>query len=306
MEVYILSNYSDLISKYYSINPKEVEGLNNTSYFYYFNILLSKLYSVFDFENIPDYWDKNYIKSVICSKGYFGVVEYHGDPWALSCSRSGIDIYGKPTTIIISNPVAGTFERQIGKGGELVYLNYMFENKFFTPYSIIQRYRLLLAQIDGSLNTSLINSRVAHIFERENDGERKTFQKLYDDISMGKPVVVIKKGNSSLKNANILFNNVKNTYIGNDLLETKKTIYNEFLTEIGINNSNTDKKERLITDEVNSNNSEINSNITLWIDNMNYCFKKVNKLFNLNVKAVRNYLEKSSGGDVNIDLDKSI
>ena len=62
----------------------------------------------------------------------------------------------------------------------------------------------------------------------------------------------------------------------------------------------------MITDEVNSNNSEINSNITLWIENMNYCFKKVNKLFNLNVKAVRNYLD-TTGGDVkNIDLDKSI
>ena len=40
---------------------------------------------------------------------------------------------------------------------------------------------------------------------------------------MGKPVVVIKKGNSSIKNANILFNNVKNTYIGNEVFILTET-----------------------------------------------------------------------------------
>lgn len=39
-----------------------------------------------------------------------------------------------------------------------------------------------------------------------------------------------------------------------------------FDTDIGIPNANTDKRERLITDEVNSNNAETLSKCALWLD----------------------------------------
>ncbi len=73
------------------------------------------------------------------------------------------------------------------------------------------------------------------------------------------------------------FLNVKNTYIGNDLLLTKRSIMNEFLTEIGINNANTDKRERLNSDEVNANNSEVRCTIVRFIDTLNECARKINE-----------------------------
>ena len=73
------------------------------------------------------------------------------------------------------------------------------------------------------------------------------------------------------------FLNVKNTYIGNDLLLTKRSIMNEFLTEIGINNANTDKRERLNSDEVNANNSEVRCTIVRFIDSLNECAKRINE-----------------------------
>lgn len=73
------------------------------------------------------------------------------------------------------------------------------------------------------------------------------------------------------------FLNVKNTYIGNDLLLTKRSIMNEFLTEIGINNANTDKRERLNSDEVNANNSEVRCTIVRYIDSLNECAKRINE-----------------------------
>ena len=145
--------------------------------------------------------------------------------------------------------------------------------------SLINRYAVLLANIDCSLNVSLYNSRLAHVFEAETDAQLKSLQKMYDDVSRGNPAVFLKKGmkNIGKDNDSAYFLNVKNTYIGNDLLLTKRSIMNEFLTEIGINNANTDKRERLNSDEVNANNSEVRCTIVRYIDSLNECAKRINE-----------------------------
>ena len=66
-------------------------------------------------------------------------------------------------------------------------------------------------------------------------------------------------------------------------MDVKRSIMNEFLTEIGINNANTSKRERLISDEANANNEEIQTIVELWLDNLKKCCDKVNKMFNLNI-----------------------
>ena len=66
----------------------------------------------------------------------------------------------------------------------------------------------------------------------------------------------------------------------------KRKIINEFLTEIGINNTNLDKRERLTDNEVEANDQEVVSNIQCWIDNINWGIKKINKMFGLNITFV--------------------
>lgn len=289
MEEFILSrtknfkksnNYLNNRSSY----PRKVYGVDNINTEYYKRNLWNIIYSIFDFENIPEYWDINYIKDVLYREGYITVVEYNGDAWALRGGLAGVNLYNKPTDILISNPVIGGFSRKIGKDGEIVYLN-ILNNKPYSIAPLVQHYAELLAQIDRSINTSLINSRVAHIYECETDADVATIQKAYDMVSYGQPMVAIKKGTGMIAESRVTLANVKNTYIGNDLLLTKRTIMNEFLTAVGINNRNTDKKERLITDEANRNNREIARNVGLWLENLTACFDRVNKLFGLNIKV---------------------
>lgn len=274
--------YYDLVSNYLRPKPKDVSGLNNSSYFYYRRQLFLKIYSLFDFDNYPDYWDIDYFKNVLFSDGFIGVVDYNGGPWALKCGFSGINPYNNPTEIMIANPVLGNFNRTIGKDGELIYFNRV-DGMYIGLEPLVKRYALLLSQCDGSINATLMNSRVRHVFEGTNDAEVQTYKKMYDEVSQGRPAVFLKKGKTDLKESNFNFLNVKNTYIGNDIMLTKRTIMNEFLTEIGINNRNTDKRERLTTDEVAVNDSETAANVILWLDTMRRQLDKVNKLFNTNI-----------------------
>ena len=170
----------------------------------------------------------------------------------------------------------------------------------------MKRYALLLAQCDASLNTNLINSRLAHIFKADSKAQMETMKKLYDDVSMGKPAVFLTDNKLGEDYSSTLFGNVKNVFIGQELLDVKRTIKCEFLTSIGINNANTDKRERLNSDEVNANNGEVLTLINLWEKTLNSCMYEATKIFpelsnvrfKINETVVKNYQRYVNGGDI--------
>ena len=65
------------------------------------------------------------------------------------------------------------------------------------------------------------------------------------------------------------------------LQDYKKEIWNEALTFLGINNIMIDKKERLITDEANSNNELINLNLQSFLAPRKLACEQFNEKFGL-------------------------
>ena len=281
------NEFEQLIERLSQTDPKEVEGLNNTSYFYYFNKLLKMIYAIFKFDNIPDNWNMPYFKEHLFLDGVVCVTDTDFGVIPLQTGRSGINVYGQPTDFIISNPVLGTLQGKIDKDGVMIYLS-ILGGHYVSLVPLISRYATLLSEVDGSLQTSLINSRIAHVFSASSQAQLKTMQKVYDDISKGKPAVFIRK-NPDESNDHVLFNNVRQSFIGTELLDTKRSLLNEFMSEIGINNANTQKKERLITGEVDSNKSELSANINEWYENLKNCINKVNDMYSLNIAFDFNY-----------------
>lgn len=83
-----------------------------------------------------------------------------------------------------------------------------------------------------------------------------------------------------------------------DLRDEYNAVMNEALTYFGINNSNTDKRERLITDEANANNQFIDSCAEMFLESRQRACEEINKKFGLNWKVeIRNKRE-----EVNIDV----
>lgn len=302
MEVFTLndlSNYNDYIKRLTKSEPKAVEGLNNTTYFYYQDKLLKMIYSIFDFKNLPDSWDKSYLLSNLYLYGLLIVTDTSIGTLPLVSGYSGVNVYGYPTDFNINNVVLGNLTGKIGIDGLPIYfgmtgvINGNF--KYNTMIPLIQHYASLLAECDGSLQTTLINSRVAQIFEASSNAQMKTMEKVYDKISQGKPAVFIRKnGDEPFEHA--LFNNVKQTYIGNDLLTTKQSIINEFKSEIGFKAVNGAKKERLVSGEAEYNSSERYGNIYYWKDTLDKCFKAINKKYNFNITVEFN--DKVLGSEV--------
>ena len=122
-------------------------------------------------------------------------------------------------------------------------------------------------------------------------------QKMYKDIDEGKPAVYVKK--DDITTDDILYNRVKESYIANDVQLLKQSIKNDFLTEVGLNNANTDKRERLVVDEVNANNTEIRANVQHWIDTINEGLRRANKLFGLSLSCKLRHFDDTERGAKN-------
>ena len=98
--------------------------------------------------------------------------------------------------------------------------------------------------------------------------------------------------------------NVKNTYLGTELLQDFETVLHEFDTEIGIPTLPYQKKERMVTDEATSKQVDATSRSLVWVDTMNSCFELINPLIKTNMEAVHNFADLlltpgSTGGDNN-------
>lgn len=271
-----LIGLDDLRRKFFRSSPKDVDAQMNESTFFYKERMLRKIYELFRF-TIPDDWDLDYFRQHLFLDGYVGVTDTAMGILALKCAASGYNVFERPTKLIFANPVLGNFDRNIGTDCEVIRLQY----NWLGIAPILDKYAYLLAMCDSAVSVNLMNSKVAFIATAEGKAAAETIKTAYQQISEGNPFVCMSKDSVDSISWELL--NVKNTFIGNDVSLLKQTIWNEFLTEIGIPNMNRDKRERMITDEVNANNTETAFSVSHWEETIRAGMEKCNAMFGLSL-----------------------
>ena len=268
--------FQDLVGNFFARRPKDVDGVANASTIYYREYLLKKILSRFEFTGIPRIWEIDYLLEVLFLEGKLCITDTGMGVIPLKCGLTGIGVFEQPTKAIMTNPVLGNFERTINVDCAIVRLQYNYGGVGW----LINRYAVLLAMCDSSVAVNLMNTKAAYVFKANSKAQAATMQKMYDDITQGKPAVFV--GDSAALNTENMYSMpAKQNFIADDVQLLKRKIINEFLTEIGINNTNLDKRERLTDDEVNANNDEVLANIQHWYDNISDGLKRANELFNL-------------------------
>lgn len=252
--------------------------------------LWNMIYSVFDFD-LPHEWALNWFRYWLFHFGSVAVIYTKEYGWiAQPYSIAKLDLYYQPKEITVTSPFLDEIKvGQIGKNSEIVKL---FDD-YFGLADLVQQYATILSDIDKSINISLMNANVAYLFEAENKKDADNIKEAYGRATTGEPMICINKKVIGEDGFKPMFPDVKSNFIVNDLIDAKHEIINEFLTKVGIKNANTDKKERLITDEVNQNNDQTRSIVEVIYKNLKTAFNKLNELsegdLNLNVKLTYDY-----------------
>lgn len=261
----------------------------------YVNWCFKKLFGAFEFGGVPDSWDYDYFLTNLFITGYVAITDTPIGVIPLRCGITGINVFDHPTRAIFANPVLGNFERELyGDDTAISCALVKLQYNYGGVMPLINRYATMLSLCDNSIAVNLRNSKVAFIGFVSSKQQAATMQKMYKDIDDGKPAVYVKK--DDITTDDILYNRVKESYIANDIQLLKQSIKNDFLTEIGLNNANTDKRERLVVDEVNANNTEIRANVQHWIDTINEGLRRANSLFGLSLSCKLRHFDEGERG----------
>lgn len=269
------------------VTPSTVHVKDSGLCRYFTKYLLQKAMSVFEWD-LPETWNKDYFLYVLYCWGYVAVI--NTDKFGVipqGCGLKGYDVFYAPTHAVIANPLlSGILEPRIGTQCELLKL----QPDFSGILDLVGHYAEQMALASQSVSVNLLNSKLSYVFTAKTKALAESLKKMYDQIASGEPAVVI---DSRLKNAadgeetwKAFEQNVGGNYIVTNLLADLRKIEAMFDTEIGIPNANTDKRERLIQDEVNANNIETYSKCAMWLENLQDACKKVNDMFGLSI-AVR-------------------
>lgn len=267
------------------IDPSTVH-VNNTGLNRYFQkYLMQKAISVFDWK-LPDTWAKNYFLYVLYCWGFIAVVET--DKYGVipqGCSLKGYNVFYQPTQVNIANPLLhGILQPRIGTECTLIKLQPTYSGIM----DIVSYYANLMSLTTEALGTNLLNSKLAYVFGVENKAKAESFKKMFDDVASGEPAVFVDKqlfDDQGRENWFTFSNNLKENYLASDLLSDLRKIEAMFDTDIGIPNANTDKRERLITDEVNANNFETRSKAQLWLESLKEGVEETNEMFGLDLSV---------------------
>lgn len=280
IDIPALFDYANAYSS--QIKPGVIHSRNAMLTRYFERILLQRLFSVYDWE-LPDDWDKDYFLYVLWLRGYIAVL--NTDKYGVICQQctlSGYNVYYRPNKLIVSNPLLKTQTLTINEQAGLIKCCPDYRG----VYDIISYYADMMSVIMEAFGINALNSKFSYVFASDNMNLAQSFKKMFDQIISGQPAVAVDKRlfNEDGTPRWLLFDqNLKQNFIGKDLLECMSVIDNMFCTTIGLQNSNYEKRERLLVDEVNANNQQTKALASVWMDTIQDCMEKVNKMFDLNL-----------------------
>lgn len=244
---------------------------------YYVRYFLLKVMSVLDFK-FPDEWDFGLDDYFRYNLFVAGNIPTFYDPthgfvaqWG---AYEGRTLALRPEFVIISNEF---FKRTVRKIGEDCVV-FSLTPDYCGVYDKVCAYAEIAAQIHQAVKINVINSKTPIVFGVDDRKIAQDMAKMYDIIQSGE-TAVYSKNSGSPKEWNYFNPNTKSNYITDMLLSDMRKLMNMFNTDFGIPNANTDKKERLVTDEVNANNAETSVFMGSVLRRLQKCCDEVQRLF---------------------------
>lgn len=259
--------------------------LNNQTYIDYLERLKKIATSLFEWVNLPESCNARYLELTLYYKGQASLLydNNYGFINTQACDSGYINIYGLPTLVncysysynaMRSTYVAGSDENpEKDKECILVLNNYMR-----VPTSVtLELFAYRLAELQRTFDVN-VKSQKFPVLIRTDQKQIFTLKKMYEEYDGNTPAIFADKNlvtDDALKAIR-----TDAPLIIKELNDAKREIWNEALTFLGVSNLS-EKRERLITSEADSNNELINLNLQSYLIPRQQACKEFNDKFGL-------------------------
>ena len=156
----------------------------------------------------------------------------------------------------------------------------IFQNYLRVPmWMTLWQYAYRLSEVQRTIDINCKQQRTARVI-RCDEKQRLTYLNAAKEVDEGRNWVL---GDKNLDMDAFQVFDITTPYVANEMQIYKHQLWNEALTYLGIENVNTDKKERLISDEVVNNMGDVEAERFTRLNARKQACGQINELFGLNV-----------------------
>ena len=291
----------DCINEYESSwLPGRLNSPNSVYFHYFFRYLMQDLYSIFDFQGLPEDWQKEYMIYNLLCRGWIAFVDAKPYGWIPQpCSwGAGRSVFAFPLSVLVNNgwfnPDDGRLEYELEKDAY-----YLHAAPDFAPLAdICAFYADKLSCLYSTLNNSAILSRNGYILSTDSKARSMTVEKAIEGVLNSEFIVSMnakrQPGESIHDAAEILETDVRKHYIVDQVLLDIENLIDQFHADIGFPVINRTKKERIQTMEQASLNASSFGKSEDWYDILQDDLDRFNAASGLSITVKRREPDEAS------------
>lgn len=259
--------------------------VNNQTYLDYVNRFRQVALSQFEWINLPSSMNADFLEQCLYFFGQASLLKTkeYGFINTKCCSNGKINIYGLPSSL-------NCFSYEFQESRKL-YTGLIPDQSEYEACILVKNnweklptattmdlfaYRLYEAERSSDVN---IKAQKTPIILVGDESSKVTFKNLYLKYSGNEPVIYADK--KQLGANSLVAVKTEAPFIADKLQSYKERIWNEALTYLGIDNISSEKKERLVSAEVNSNNEVVNLNLQARLAVRKRACREFNEYFGL-------------------------
>lgn len=256
-------------------------NIRNTLMFHdYYARLKAIALSVFEWEDLPKTCNARFLEDCLF---HYGCAIFIEDPTMSYLNMKAIPAdtlnhYNEPT----SYRAYSTLYDRVYDADDCVYIrnNYLAKSTDSTIILFAEK----LAEIDVAITVN-INAQKTPVLVRCDEKTRTSLEAVYNQYEGNKPVIF---GTKSLADKPLEVLRTEAPFLADRLRDEKRAVWNEALEFLGLNTNPSDKKkERLIVNEVNANNEQIDIQAESMLLTRQLACKAINEKYGLNVSVKR-------------------
>lgn len=257
--------------------------MNNRTYIQYYNRLMELAISMFKWKNLPNTVDIRFLELSLFAKGYSLFFKDEdlktkgddGSYLALTCTIGGtFNVYRIPNDRRAYAP-NGYNKNLTADDSVLIYNNYIHTNSMLDVEMFAKR----LYNLDRIIDVNA-NAQKTPVLILCDETQRLTMKNLYKQWEGNEPFIF---GNKALDVKGLTVLKTDAPYVADKLYQLKTQYWNEALTYLGIANVNTQKKERMITDEVERDQGGVMASRQSRLKARKQACEQINEMFGLDI-----------------------